>query len=164
MSSGRPRKPRNSGTFVPISLPTKGSHKLSQMGHLWGFIYWALLQIASWSALNWNRLMLGYKIQIWLDEQKWSNYKGEQARKWRSAMYRKGRGKWKKENLEETFDPESASSWRHFDAGMLKFNKRVKAKWMFSSSIISIKSFQFYIFINLQIYLSLSPMQFLPKF
>lgn len=50
------------------------------------------------------------------------------------------------------------------DADMLESNKKIKAKWMFSSSIISIKSFQFYIFINLQIYLFLSPMQFLPKF
>lgn len=29
-------------------------------------------------------------------------------------MYGKGRGKWKKENLEETFDAESTCSWRHF--------------------------------------------------
>lgn len=29
-------------------------------------------------------------------------------------MYGTGRGKWNKENLEETFDPESTCSWRHF--------------------------------------------------
>lgn len=50
------------------------------------------------------------------------------------------------------------------DAGMLESNRRAKAKWMCSSSIVSIKSFQFYIFIYLQICPSLSPVQLLSKF
>lgn len=114
MSSGKSRKSRNLEFCFNITPSQRFSETESDGASLRVHIFWALLQIASWSSLNWNRLILGYKIQTWLDEQKWSSYKGEQARKWRSAMYGKGRGKWKKENLEETFDPESTCSWRHF--------------------------------------------------
>lgn len=140
------------------------------MGYLWGFTYfsnyWKLHP--AMAKLKLNRLKLGKKIQIGLDEQSWPNYEDRpqnEGKQCKGRVETSGRREiWRKPLIQSSHSCGGILLVSMaIDAGVLESNKRAKAKWMCRSSTVSIKSFQFYVLINSQIFPSLSPMQLFPK-